>query len=185
MDKILASAVNPLARYINDPDLHVIVDGITPWNKLVFTHKNGFYLAQTGDLVFFIYSDGKPCRGFGGSPFVMHMDDGSVKTLIGAWSSRPDVVLELMGIDTVSASINVQGDSPHAWLGAYVLADTADRILPPEWQTIRYPKHAARIGHRELGPKKPDPEKIAVNERYAELPKFDYLQFVRDNQPKP
>lgn len=180
MDKILACAVDPYMPYMNEPRINVIVDGLTDWNQLVFDTKDDFYLNVQGDMGHFIYTDGVPCDGFGGARITMKLRDGTTKTVIGAWSSRPDCVKEAMGVDLINASVNIKGSGPYAWIAMAITAEAAERMIPPEWEIKRFPNQACRIQHRELGPKRldPNPAKININLCYNELPKFDYKAFV-------
>ena len=77
-------------RYVNTPTILAYVDQL-PSGFLWETDGKGHYYATNGEgWVKFLFHSGDPERqqGFGGSHFNLEMKDGSVKTLIGPWSSR-------------------------------------------------------------------------------------------------
>ena len=88
--KILNAKVNWMKGYANDPYLEVLVDKI-PRDDLRYEQKGELFFAEhEGYVSFFAYSG--PGDGYGGSRFDIIMKDGSKKTLIGPWSSRPGVM---------------------------------------------------------------------------------------------
>lgn len=89
--KLLNAKINWNEHFMNAPDLQVLVDEIPSLEDMVFTERNGLYLAiRNGFAMFFAY-DG-PSDGYGGRSFRLKMADGSIRTLVGPWSSRSSCV---------------------------------------------------------------------------------------------
>lgn len=92
--------INWMEKYGNDPQIHVDLDGPFPeypaqdapiWKRF----DPGFHVAETGDIVRYFYTDGKPTVGFGGAEFVGTFLNGDRFRYIGAWSSRAGCINNL------------------------------------------------------------------------------------------
>ena len=80
--------------WINDDPIALItVDAIPARDNMLFEERDGLFFAKNNGYVDF-YAYSQPGRGFGGSKFTIKMIDGSVKELIGPWSSRCEVMNE-------------------------------------------------------------------------------------------
>lgn len=82
--------------YANDAEWRIRVDVMPELSDLRFRKVelgNGYrlYWGELSGFVRFFAYDG-PSTGFGGHHFPLTMDDGSVETLIGPWSSRAGVM---------------------------------------------------------------------------------------------
>ena len=89
--KVLDAKVNWNQRWASDPTLKVLVDRLPSRDELVYEQKDTLYYAhKDGYVSFFHYS--KPDDGYGGRKFELKMKDGSVKILVGPWSSREGVM---------------------------------------------------------------------------------------------
>jgi hypothetical protein len=86
--------------YANNPRFIVELDCPMPaypghddpvWTR----HGDGLHTAEVGGIVFYFYTDGKPCEGFGGRRFIGTFTNGDSFNYKGAWSSRAACVNDL------------------------------------------------------------------------------------------
>lgn len=99
--------------YHNAPTLEMLVDEM-PKDFVYRTNGKGLYYGEKDGLVSFYFHSGNPERqsGFGGSTFTLPMEDGTVKTLVGPWSSRAGV----MNAHGFGPCLDVTlTDDPDAW----------------------------------------------------------------------
>ena len=85
--RIISGYVNWNEGYANKPRLHFLVDKIPNYDDLIYEQIGSFYYAECDGLVNFFYYK-EPDRGYGGREFNLKMSDGTIKTLIGPWSSN-------------------------------------------------------------------------------------------------
>jgi hypothetical protein len=93
--KILNARINWVVDYDNDAFLEVLVDKLpdeksVPMRKIA--HPDDLtcdlYWGELDGYVRFFFHDPNNARGFAGHNFDMHMEDGSVVSIHGPWSSR-------------------------------------------------------------------------------------------------
>ena len=115
MTEIIKGRVRWYEGYANNPELELLIDRDPPHEEFRFQHRQGlWYAAKDGVVHFFSYeppTDGRPMTewpshgGFGGSHFDLTMEDGSVVTLKGPWSSRASAMHFVGFPDTVEGSV--------------------------------------------------------------------------------
>jgi hypothetical protein len=71
----------------NRPSFQVLLSNI-PDEYVYETDGKGHYRGQCDDAVSYMFSDGKPTRGYGGRQFNLKMVDGTVFSCKGGWSSN-------------------------------------------------------------------------------------------------
>jgi len=112
--------------------LHELYDGRS--ENLRYTVKDGnMYFAvdeRTGRVSYFFYD--QPGRGFGGSKYKITMVDGSVKELIGPWSSNSRA-MNAVGHEP-SKEVNIDGKYNMA--DAMTVKEINRLLLPLEMEVV-------------------------------------------------
>ena len=112
--------------------LHELYDGRN--ENLLYTVKDGnMYFAvdeRTGRVSYFFYD--QPGRGFGGSKYKITMVDGSVKELIGPWSSNSHA-MNAVGHEP-SKEVNIDGKYNMA--DAMTVKEINRLLLPLEMEVV-------------------------------------------------
>ena len=112
--------------------LHELYDGRS--ENLRYTVKDGsMYFAvdeRTGRVSYFFYD--QPGRGFGGSKYKITMVDGSVKELIGPWSSNSHA-MNAVGHEP-SKEVNIDGKYNMA--DAMTVKEINRLLLPLEMEVV-------------------------------------------------
>jgi len=123
--KVLDAKVNWMQGWGNDPTLKVLVDKLPSHDELVYEQKGTlYYTHKDGYVSFFHYS--KPDDGYGGSKFELKMKDGSIKTLVGPWSSREGVMNAAGFIPSVNCAIT---DEEDVWKKGYTFYSGSISLL--------------------------------------------------------
>ncbi len=91
--KILKARVEEHGRYMNQPELQVLVDKMPEWDELRWEHdgRRLWWAVKDGMFYKFSHSVETPERnegGYGGCVYPLIMKDGSEVLLAGPWSSR-------------------------------------------------------------------------------------------------
>lgn len=112
--------------------LHGLYDGRS--ENLRYTMKDGsMYFAvdeRTGRVSYFFYD--QPGRGFGGSKYKITMVDGSVKELIGPWSSNSHA-MNAVGHEP-SKEVNI--DCKYNMADAMTVKEINRLLLPLEMEVV-------------------------------------------------
>lgn len=97
--RILRAQVNWMLGWANDPRLRLLLDRLPELDEYVYSfvptgdkEGEGLYWAEVDGVVRFYFWSGKPDRGFGGRHYTIRLDDETVVTLKGPWSSGPSVL---------------------------------------------------------------------------------------------
>jgi hypothetical protein len=160
--KVLDATVNWNFGLGNSPDLYVLVDKFPPREDMRYAHKDGIFYAEAHGYASF-YSWTRPGDGFGGRVFELTMEDGTVRSLKGPWSSNAGSV-NLMGFGPCMEV--TMTDDPDVWRKGHTFfasAMTIDRI----WDVLGdFCPYATLVEDEEYGwyniqpdqdRKKPDP----------------------------
>ena len=100
--RILDVHVDWMNDWHNPPGLRILFNDITFEGK--YRRKANYYYAEDRGLArFFAYSG--PGEGYGGCTFVIPMEDGTTKELIGPWSGNRTGVKELGFGEVFNAAI--------------------------------------------------------------------------------
>jgi hypothetical protein len=90
MSKILKMKLDWMEGWGNSPRLKVLFNEL-PCER--YEERNGLYLSIDGDAAHYIYWNGDGnTGGYGGREIEVTMKDGSVRKLLGPWSSRAECV---------------------------------------------------------------------------------------------
>jgi hypothetical protein len=73
--------------YNNPPHLELLVSSIPTVEQHVYEQREDCYYSEIDGICSFFSWDGRQDRGYGGRHFTLRMKDGSIKTLMGPWSS--------------------------------------------------------------------------------------------------
>lgn len=91
--KILAAKVYHDRQYMNPPTLQVLVDRIPARENFIYQKKEAddhiLYFAECKGIVHFNSYTPKNENGYGGAVFSYTLEDGTIETRKGPWSSSP------------------------------------------------------------------------------------------------
>lgn len=91
---ILKAKIDWNHGFMNEPDIHILVDKEPNYKALRYQENSGNYFAELdGFCDFFHYI--QPGEGFGGREFEITLVDETTKVLRGPWSSRAGVMNRL------------------------------------------------------------------------------------------
>lgn len=120
-----------------------------PW----YPKGNGtMYYAEKGGYVRFFLHNPKNETGFGGATFRGVLEDGTGFAVKGPWSSNPDAVRKVFGIDTLDVSMTEDEETFYAkgysWLGGHITLEFAKRAIPfllPDFTITDTPPYLTRL----------------------------------------
>ena len=103
-------------EFLNTPNLELYIDKKPNYSDIMkyeYKEFNGNYVYYAYDedtgLVKFYYHDCKNHNGYYGEKFVLPMKNGSIKTIIGPWSSRP-AIMHMAGFPLCSSITLIEED---------------------------------------------------------------------------
>jgi len=104
--------------WANDPTLEILVDKLPDRSELHFECRNGLYFAESDGYVSFISKKDPtiPDDGFGGAHQTLIMQDRTVLSFKGGWSSRAGVANKLGFTECMDVSLT---DEPKSWERGY------------------------------------------------------------------
>ena len=122
-------------RYANTPTIQVLFDrlpeDVLSWPHEIIEQEGGrFYLAKAHGLVHFLYESDHDRQGYGGAIFNITLMDGSVRKVVGPWSSNAAAVNRFLPEEEQCIEITYTGETSkkHPWL------DRPDpRTYPHSW----------------------------------------------------
>lgn len=120
--KIIAARYMKLKQYANPARLEILVDRIPAPYEMVYEDQwdedeaGCLYFAENDGYVSFFYHNPANQRGFGGSLFALHMKNGTIKEIVGPWSSRSEVMNAAGFTPSMEVSIT---DRPEAFDKGY------------------------------------------------------------------
>lgn len=128
--KALECSVEWYEKYANDPELRIIVDELPNQEDLRYKHidlgANELWFAEKeGYVSFFSWTSPKQDEGFGGRHFPITLEDGSMITLLGPWSSRAGVMNKWFLPQCLDVSLKPSHDKYDLWYGASVTLNFA------------------------------------------------------------
>ena len=117
--KILNARTVNYTRYANDPRIEILVDRIPEPHEMRYdamacrdgdTSISTAYFAENDGYVSFFIHNWQNQRGFGGAMFPLHMNDGTIREVVGPWASRSDIMDDLGFTPSIEVSITDKPD---------------------------------------------------------------------------
>ena len=128
--KAIECSVNWYEKYANDPQLRIIVDEMPKHEDLRYKHidigtTELWFAEKEGYVSFYAWKSPKQDEGYGRRHFPIILEDGSMVTLLGPWSSRAGVMNKWFLPQCLDVALKPLKDKYDLWYGCSVTLEFA------------------------------------------------------------